>query len=438
MADDLQPIDGTADARALDGSGIAAAPSVTPTVPSKTARWKATFSSLANRDFRYLWLGMMAMMGGVQMEMVVIGYLVYDITGSAVLLGAVEAGFAIPTLALALFGGALADRIDRKRVIQVGQGVAALVGVSLAVVILTGNIRWEYLMIAALIEGAMFAFLMPARQSIIPQLVKPEQFTNAMGINSAAFSSMTLVAPAVAGGLYALLGPGAVYLMITGLYVVSVVLTTQVRRVESAPVEERRSVVGDIKEGLVYVLGNRMIMTILAIGFFGSLLSWPFRMLLPIFVVDVYHLGPDAMGLMISVLGAGSLVGSLAIASLGKWHRGLLLILGTFVSALGLALVASIPVYYAAVAIMVLLGLGEASRWTLSMTLIMERAEDRYRGRVSSIFMMNFGLMPLSVLPAGIAVEYLGGRVTIGIMAGILAIVATTILITQKRVRKLQ
>ena len=441
MSKDQPPTDSTAGvvaAGALDRSDVAAAPSLAQPVPPKTARWMATFSSLANRDFRYLWLGMMAMMGGVQMEMVAIGYLVYDITGSPFLLGLVEAGFAIPTLVLALFGGALADRLDRKRVIQVGQGIAVLVGVFLAVVILTDNIKWGHLLVAALVEGALFAFLMPARQSMIPQLVKPEQFTNAMGINSAAFSSMTLVAPAVAGGLYAFMGPGAVYVVITSLYVGSLLLTTQVRGVKSAPVEERRSVVGDIKEGLAYVLGNRMIVTILAIGFIGSMLSWPFRMLLPIFVVDVYDLGPDAMGLMISVLGAGSLVGSLTIASIGRWRRGLLLILGIFVSALGLALVAAIPVYYAAVAIMVLLGLGEASRWTLSMTLIMERAEDLYRGRVSSVFMMNFGLMPLTVLPAGIAAEYLGGRVTIGIMANMLAVVAAIFLITQKRIRQLE
>jgi MFS family permease len=161
-------------------------------------------------------------------------------------------------------------------------------------------------------------------------------------------------------------------------------------------------------------------------------------MLLPIFVVDVYQLGPDAMGLMISVLGAGSLVGALTIASLGRWHRGMLLILGAFASALGLALVAAIPVYYAAVGIMVLLGLGEASRFTLSLTLIMEKAEARFRGRVSSVFMMNFGLMPLSVLPAGIAAEYLGGQATIGIMAAALAIAAIVILVTQKGVREIQ
>ena len=135
MAKDAQSIDGTDGAmaaRALERSDVAAAASIAESVPPKTARWKATFSSLANRDFRYLWLGMMAMMGGVQMEMVAIGYLVYDITGSPFLLGVVEAGFAIPTLALALFGGALADRVDRKRMIQASQGIAVLVGVFLA------------------------------------------------------------------------------------------------------------------------------------------------------------------------------------------------------------------------------------------------------------------------------------------------------------------
>ena len=174
--------------------------------PPRTGRWRATFSSLAHRDFRYLWLGMMAMMGGVQMEMVAIGYLVYDITSSPFLLGLVEAGFAIPTLALALLGGALADRLNRKRVIQASQLVAVIVGIFLAVSILTEAVTWVHLMIAALVEGSLFAFMMPARQSIVPLMVRREQFTNAMALNSAAFSSMTLAAPGVAGGLYVLIG----------------------------------------------------------------------------------------------------------------------------------------------------------------------------------------------------------------------------------------
>ncbi len=378
----------------------------------------------------------MAMMGGVQMEMVAIGYLVYDITDSPLLLGVVEAGFAIPTLALAPLGGALADRINRKRVIQVAQLVAVAVGIFLAISILTEIVTWVHLMIAALVEGSLFAFMMPARQSIVPLLVRREQFTNAMALNSAAFSSMTLAAPGVAGGLYVLVGPGGLYIVIASLYVAALLLTTLIR---STPVQSTQmpSILTDIGDGLRYIMGTRTIMYILAIAMVGSLLSWPFRILLPIFIVDVYHLGPDAMGLMISVLGAGSLAGSLAIASLGRWRRGLLLMVGGLLTALGLGLVAAIPIYFAAVGLMILLGLGDAGRWTLSLTLIMERAEDRYRGRVSSIFMMNFGLMPLSVLPAGAVAEYLGGRATIGIMAAALAVTTLAFLVALRGVREL-
>ena len=121
-----------------------------------------------------------------------IGYLVYDITGSPFLIGVVEAGFAIPTPCFARFGGAVADCLDCKRVIQTGQGTAVLVGVLLAVSILTGAITWVRLMVAALIDGSRSAFLMPAWQLIIPRLVEREQFTIAMALNSAASSSMTM------------------------------------------------------------------------------------------------------------------------------------------------------------------------------------------------------------------------------------------------------
>ena len=397
-----------------------------------------TFSSLANRDFRYLWLGMLAMMGGVQMEMLAIGYLVYDITADARLLGLVETGFAIPTLGLALFGGALADRIDRRRVIQLCQVIQLGASTFITISIFTETVTWQHLFFMALIEGSLFAFMMPARQAIIPKLVSREEFTNAMAINSAAFSSMTLAAPAVAGFLYAALGPGGVYVVIASLHVVAVSFTTMVRPVPHDPSESGRgAMVSDILEGLRYVLRNRLILILLAIGLLATLLSWPFRALLPVFVVDIYEREADAMGLLISLMGLGSLVGALAIAQLGKWKRGLLLILGSFVSAIGLGMVAAIPVYYAAAAIMIIMGLGEGFRWTISMTLIMENVDDRYRGRVSSIFMMNFGLMPLAVLPAGYAIEYFGGQATIGFLAGLLAVIATVVLLTQKQVRNL-
>ena len=141
---------------------------------------------------------------------------------------------------------------------------------------------------------------------------------------------------------------------------------------------------------------------------------------------------------MLSILGAGSLVGSLTIASIGQWHRGLLLVVGAVITAMGLFLVAAIPIYYAAVGIMILIGLGEGIWWTLIMALTMEHSEDRYRGRVSSILTMSFGLMPLGVLPAGVAAQYLGGQVTVAILAALLTTTSLVFFATQKQLRSLQ
>ena len=148
-------------------------------------------------------------------------------------------------------------------------------------------------------------------------------------------------------------------------------------------------------------------------------------------------MGPEAMGLLVTIMGGGSLVGSLFIASLGKSRRGLLLILGSFMSGIALLLIAAIPVYYVAAALMVLLGLGDSGRRTLNQSLIMEEVEDQYRGRVMSVFMLNFGLMPLGVLPAGVIAEYLGGQIAVGLLALLLLATTAIIFATQKRLREM-
>ena len=406
--------------------------------PIQGRRWLTTFSSLSNRDFRFLWIGMVALAAGVSMEMVAVGYLVYDLTGSPLILGVVEMGFGIPALALGLPGGVVADRFDRKYVIQLSQSIEVFVALVIAVLILTDQISWTHLALMALIEGSLFSFMMPARQAIIPQLVPKDQFMNAMAINGAAFSTMTLISPAVAGGLYALVGPGGVFLAIMSLKATSVFVTARVRRSPPDRTAERRSVVGDMRDGLVYVWRTPILLPLLVFSLLIVVLSWPFHTLLPVFVVDVYDLGPGAMGLMLSILGAGSLVGSLTIASTGRWRRGQLLAVGAVVTSIGLFLVAAIPIYYAAVAIMLLIGLGEGIWWTLVMALTMDHAEDHYRGRVSAILMMTFGLMPLGVLPAGVAAEYLGAQVAVAIMAGLLTTTSLVFFVTQRQVRSIQ
>jgi len=387
-------------------------------------------------------------MSAMQMQMLSRGYLVYDMESSGSLLGLVNVGASIPMLVLPLFGGVLADRVNRKRIIQAGQIVAALIAFSVFVLIRTERIEWFHLLVSSIMQGAVFALMMPARQALIPQLVGKGLLSNALALNTAAMSATTLAAPSVAGVLYGYFGPSNVYLLIGVLSLGSCIATLFVRHrgeiesdVKNHNVQGKgkiKDLLSDITEGLKYVRSQRLIMVLLIMALATTVLAQPFRFLMPIFVVDVYKLGPESMGLLMSVMGLGALVGSIYIAAHGNKNRGKILLAGSFISGLSLLGVAVIPIYMLAVLFMVPLGLGDASRRTIIMTLIMEKSEERYRGRVMSIFMLNFGLMPLGVLPAGVISDLFGGQVAIGILAVMLIMVTCWVWFYQDGVRNSQ
>ena len=387
-------------------------------------------------------------MSAMQMQMLSRGYLVYDMESSGSLLGLVNVGASIPMLVLPLFGGVLADRVNRKRIIQAGQIVAALIAFSVFVLIRTERIEWFHLLVSSIMQGAVFALMMPARQALIPQLVGKGLLSNALALNTAAMSATTLAAPSVAGVLYGYFGPSNVYLLIGVLSLGSCIATLFVRHrgeiesdVKNHNVQGKGKIndlLSDITEGLKYVRGQRLIMVLLIMALATTVLAQPFRFLMPIFVVDVYKLGPESMGLLMSVMGLGALVGSIYIAAHGNKNRGKILLAGSFISGLSLLGVAVIPIYMLAVLFMVPLGVGDASRRTIIMTLIMEKSEERYRGRVMSIFMLNFGLMPLGVLPAGVISDLFGGQVAIGILAVMLIMVTCWVWFSQDGVRNSQ
>ena len=210
------PLDRT-NTDAIPAEPAAKQPSIgTPThvgkPPTSTrSGWHYTFSSLANRDYRFLWLGTFFLMASFQMQGIAQGYLVYQITGSAKILGLVSAAAAITMLALALVGGAIADRVDRKRLIQLCQGTTTLLALVVAVAIVTGALIWQHLLVVAMLQGVVWSFNGPARQALIPHVVERRRIGNAIALISLGMSAPALVAPAVAGLLYALAGPEAVY-----------------------------------------------------------------------------------------------------------------------------------------------------------------------------------------------------------------------------------
>ena len=403
--------------------------------------WRRTFSSLSYRNYLFLWLGILFWAGGMQIQMLARAYLVYDLTDSASLLGIVNAASAVPMLALPLLGGVIADKFQRKRIIQLGQAASLLLAVVVGISISTGHITWYHLMIAAMAQGVFFSFAMPARQAFIAQLVPRRELTNALALNAGAMSAMTLVSPAVGGLLYAWAGPDTVYYLIAGLSAVAVVLTGFVSGTAEDPRPSGRgssriTMASDIAAGVKYAFGHSLIRVLLIVTLFTTLLTMPFQFLMPVFVVDVYQLGPDAMGVLIAITGGASLAGSLMIAAVGSWKRGLLLLVASALSGVALMLVAAIPIYYAAAGFMVLLGLGNAGRRTLVQSMVMEESDESYRGRVISLYMMNFGLIQLGVLPIGVLMDVFGGQLTLGVMAALLLAVTAVALGTQKQLRE--
>ena len=194
---------------------------------------------------------------------------------------------------------------------------------------------------------------------------------------------------------------------------------------------------GDIAAGLSYIAATPIVMILLVIGLVSTLFAMPLRFLMPVFVVDIYGRDAAAMGLLLAAMGGGSLAGSMFITWLGRWRRGMILIMASFLTGLAMAAMALLPFYYAAAAVMVLMGVGDAGRRAINMALVMEVAEDAYRGRVMSVFMMNFGLMPLGVLPLALGAEAFGPQAAVGALAVLILVTSAFILATQRRLRQI-
>jgi MFS family permease len=391
-----------------------------------------SIAALSYRDFRYLWFGVIAYMAGMQMQGVGRGYLVYDITSSPILLGLVNTGFAVPMLVLTLFGGVVADRFPKKRIIQFCQCFGAVTALLIGVAISTGVITWVHVFMSSVVNGMVFAFIVPSRTALIPSLVSEENSSNAFAMNAAAMSTTTLLAPAIAGNLYNWIGADGLYYCIGGCQLLAAVFTGLIAGKERPTKKTvHASVLKEIKLGFQYIGKDKLIVILIVISAVTTLLSMPFRSLLPIYIVDVFHRGPEILGLLLSVMGVGAIAGSVFVASIGRRKRGLILILGGFLSGAGLIFAGFVPFISVVSVSLFFLGVGDAFRRALSMALIMELTEPEYQGRVSSVYAANFGLMPLGVFPASIISEYFGvqaAAATLGIV-----LLGLCVFITAKR-----
>jgi MFS family permease len=377
-------------------------------------------------------------MAGGQVNQVARGFLVYQITQSPRILGAVAFAEALPVVTLSLFGGVIADRLDRKRLVLLGQWITVANAAFIAVSIATDTLAWPHLLAVAAIQGTSWSLTIPARYALVPQLVGRESLGNAMAVSGAGTSATILVGPAIGGLLYAWNGPAVAYYLVAALGLIAVGVTSLVRRppVDVTPV--RSTVLADIQAGLSYVGRDRLVLILLLVPLGISLLTMPLRALLPALVVEVYHRESESLGLLLSVIGLGSLAGSLLIAVLGNRRRGLMFIAAGIASGAALLVVAWVPIYAVALAVLSVYGLGDAGHRVLTQALVMEHVEDRFRGRVMSVNEMRLGILFLGALPAGAAAESIGIETTLAVLGIAALAVSVLVLLTQSKLRGLQ
>lgn len=377
-------------------------------------------------------------MGGGMTQSVARSYLAYDLTGSAKVLGVVVTAQLLPLLVLSLFGGAVADRVDRRKLIMVSQLTSVLNSFFIAISITTGTITWYHLVFAGIVSGAVWAFLGPARQAAIPQLVGQANMNNAVALQGAGMSAMALMGPAVGGLLYALIGPDGVSYFGGALILGALLFTSRLPALQASQAGTKSRMVHEIKEGFAYIRTNRIVMLLLGFILVTILVVQPFPFLLPILVQEAYDRESVAYGVMVSMMGLGSLVGTLALASLGRWKRGMLLLLANMAAGLSMIVIGVVGVYYVAVVMMLAVGLSEASRRVLNQALLIDLTDEKFQGRVMSIYVMSFGLMPLGVLPASLLADLIGSQTTAIVLGVTVTAVTVGVLLTQRSLRALQ
>jgi predicted MFS family arabinose efflux permease len=393
--------------------------------------------------YRFFFLGSIGQIAAMCMQMMVNPLLMYRLTGSSALLGISSLMGALPTIIIGLFGGALADRFQKKKILVICFSLVAVISLAIALALDTGRLSrevagsWWILMAANFLQGCVMGFMMPSLMAIVPETVKRENLMNAIALNNLQYSVLSMLMPSLAGIMVDHLGFESTFYMVSGLYVFGAIfiffipLNTQVTY-------QRGQIFSNISNGLKYIRSNYAVMYLLLITMAMIVLSMPFQNLLPLFTDGIFKVGATGLGLLLSLGGVGGLVGSLAIAILPNRRRGLVFLLSGLLSGMGLIAFSFSPIWGFSLIMMLFVGLAGAVRGTLANTLLQSYTEAQYMGRVMSLNHIQFGFMAIFTFFAGVAAESIQVQWVVGGMALVLTLISLAVLIGNKRIRRLE
>jgi len=401
-----------------------------------------TFNSFKNPIFRLYYGGMLGQMASMNMQMIAGGMLLKRLTDSPAIVGTMSLANAIPMLILSLFGGVIADRVEKKYVLLFGQIAFALISLGIAIALTLGYLSperpgsWWILVVSSILQGSVMGLAMPSRQAIINDIVSEEELMNAISLNFMGMNSLQLFAPALAGFLVDAYDFKAVYYTMTGLYIIAIIFFIFMPKI-GIKVTSRGSALVEIREGFKYVWHQKTIRLILFLSFIAVVLSMPYGMLMPFFADDVLHKGAQGMGILMSVSGAGAIVASITLASLPNKKRGIMMLAGGVFLGVALTAFSFSNLWSVSLVMIALVGIGGTVRMTLTNTLIQYYVDDNYRGRIMSLFMMQFGLSSFGTFAAGLIAQSFGVQWGVGGFAIVLVVLSVLALVAFPRIRKL-
>jgi len=399
-----------------------------------------TLASFHNRNFRLYWFGQLVSLIGTLMQIVGQSWLVLELTHSSIALGFVVVLQSAPILLTVLFAGVIVDRLPKHRVLLVTQSLLLMQASVLAFLTISGRIQLWHLYILASILGLLNAFDNPTRQSFVADIVDRSDMVNAVGLASAQFNAGKLIGPAIGGLVIARWGTGGCFLL-NAISFLAVLMSLVLMRPEEFPanphrVASRGSVLSGLAEGMRYFFSKPdLATTIIVLCGLGPFI-YSTSQIIPLIAQDALNVGAEQFGLMVSAVGAGSLVSALVIATHGKSNVRMVLTAATAFCVFYLAL-AFVPSF--ALSLVLLAIVGFALQWfgTLVNTLLQLECPEHFRGRAMSIFaLLTNGSQPLGALFMGYITAWSSIRVTLIVESSISILALGIALVYRARVKE--
>lgn len=388
------------------------------------------FPALTHDNFRIYWLGQCVSLIGTWMQSIGQTWLVFSLTGSPLLLGLLGAIQFLPITVFSLFAGVVIDKYPKKKILLITQFISMILAFTLSALVFTHTVKYEYVLILALILGFTNTIDMPTRQSFTIEMAGKEDLMNAIALNSATFNLARILGPAIGALVMASFGAGWCFLL-NGFSFMAVLVS--LFKIAVKPYVRKKvsdnNMLKEIKDGLKYIAGEpallQTILMVLIIGIF----VFNFNVLIPVFAKNVLHQGEKVYGLLMSSLGVGSLCGALMVSVKSKSGPNIKVLIGSSVIvSIMLILVSFTKTYYSTAILLVIIGIFNIWFSTTANSTLQIKAKDEYRGRVMSVYSLVFaGASPIGNMFAGLTTERFGAN-TAFLLSGVSALVLIILL----------